>query len=317
LQALNPVRKTVGQLTYVAGFHLTSDDARFGGLSGIEVLGDGSLLTVTDKGALVWIALGKDGVTPMGAQIAAMQDAKGRSFPGKSDADAEGLAVLGEMALVSFEGKHRVLAYNIGRCSAAARGAPVGWSLTPAFAKAKMSVDGNRGAEALAITPEGYLFIGVETKAGKASALSARPLEAAPDFQLAIGENAPELVGLDLIPAGANDADVRAFELHRSLSPLAGDAIMIIETYLERDFDQSNLPARILNEADERSRVTFRIKSTRTLAEMNLLLTIDNFEGIAAQQLPDGRVRLFIVSDDNFSANQRTLLMVFDIAKRG
>ena len=46
---------------------------------------------------------------------------------------------------------------------------------------------------------------------------------------------------------------------------------------------------------------------------MNLLVTIDNFEGIAARQMPDGRVRLFIVSDDNFSASQRTLLMVYDV----
>jgi hypothetical protein len=41
-------------------------------------------------------------------------------------------------------------------------------------------------------------------------------------------------------------------------------------------------------------------------------VTIDNFEGIAAKQMPDGRVRLYIVSDDNFSDSQRTLLMVFD-----
>jgi len=46
---------------------------------------------------------------------------------------------------------------------------------------------------------------------------------------------------------------------------------------------------------------------------MNLLLTIDNFEGIAARRLSDGRVRLYVISDDNFSGRQRTLLMVFDV----
>jgi hypothetical protein len=29
--------------------------------------------------------------------------------------------------------------------------------------------------------------------------------------------------------------------------------------------------------------------------------------------MPDGHIRLFIISDDNFSASQRTLLMVFDV----
>ena len=53
------------------------------------------------------------------------------------------------------------------------------------------------------------------------------------------------------------------------------------------------------------------------LAQMNLFVTIDNFEGIAAGEMPDGRVRLYVIADDNFSAKQRTLLMVYDVAKRG
>ena len=90
-----------------------------------------------------------------------------------------------------------------------------------------------------------------------------------------------------------------------------------METDFERYLDQADLPAKVVSEADERSHYRFRQTSSRALAQMNVLLTIDNFEGIAAKELPDGRVRLFIVSDDNFSASQRTLLMVFDVAKRG
>jgi hypothetical protein len=44
---------------------------------------------------------------------------------------------------------------------------------------------------------------------------------------------------------------------------------------------------------------------------------MDNFEGVAARRMPDGRVRLYIVSDDNFSASQRTLLMIFDVVNPG
>ena len=49
---------------------------------------------------------------------------------------------------------------------------------------------------------------------------------------------------------------------------------------------------------------------------MNILLTIDNYEGLAAHKLPDGRVRLYVISDNNFSKSQRTLFMVFDVAAK-
>ena len=94
---------------------------------------------------------------------------------------------------------------------------------------------------------------------------------------------------------------------------MSGNAITVVETVLERHLDQSNLPARVVDEIDERARWDFRIKSSRVLAEMNLLVTIDNYEGISAKAMPDGHIRLFIISDDNFSASQRTLLMVFDV----
>ncbi|RAK51540.1 esterase-like activity of phytase family protein [Phenylobacterium deserti] len=41
-------------------------------------------------------------------------------------------------------------------------------------------------------------------------------------------------------------------------------------------------------------------------------LSMDNFEAIAAVPQPDGRLRFYILSDDNFSDAQRTLLLAFD-----
>ena len=40
----------------------------------------------------------------------------------------------------------------------------------------------------------------------------------------------------------------------------------------------------------------------------------DNFEGIALQRRDGGGIRLWLISDDNFSASQRTLLYAFDLA---
>jgi hypothetical protein len=41
-------------------------------------------------------------------------------------------------------------------------------------------------------------------------------------------------------------------------------------------------------------------------------MTIDNFEGLAAVSGPGGRVRFYLISDDNFNDAQRTLLLAFD-----
>nr|WP_246347505.1 esterase-like activity of phytase family protein [Brevundimonas basaltis] len=48
------------------------------------------------------------------------------------------------------------------------------------------------------------------------------------------------------------------------------------------------------------------------LVELSLPSTVDNFEGIAAVRRGDG-VRLYILSDDNGSERQRTLLLAFDV----
>jgi hypothetical protein len=315
LQTLNPARKTVGELTFVAGYHLTSPDPRFGGLSGLDVLDDGNLLAVSDVGDLVWIDLGKDGLTPVAGRIASLRDAAGTELRGKADGDAEGLAVNGGMALVSFERNHRVLAYDIGKCGAAARGAPImfegfGRPLPTAFAAAQIAVDENRGAEALAVTPDWMLLTGLETLVEGSGPLSARAIEAPPVFDLRVESGAPEFVGLDVITDGDR---LRAFSLHRSTNPLDSNAITISETDFVSARDQTNLPRNQISEIAERAHDRIRKTATRRLAELNIWLTIDNFEGIAARRMPDGHVRLYVISDDNFKSSQRTLLFVFDL----
>jgi hypothetical protein len=318
LQSLNPSRKQAGELTFVAGYQLTSPDKRFGGLSGADLLDNGNLLAVSDQGDFVWIDLAEDGLRPVAARIASMRDAVGNPLRGKADGDSEGLAVNGGMALVSYERNHRVLAFDVGRCGSAARGAPIvfggyGEPLSEAFGDARIRADANQGPEALAVTRDWQLFTGVETKIGDQSPLSARPIEARPDFDLRIGKGAPEFVGLDLVEADSKT--VRAFSLHRSFSPLAGNAIVIFETEFRRVQDPAGIPRRVVSEIDERSHDRFEAGPARKLAELGILLNVDNFEGIAAKPLADGRVRLYLISDDNFSVTQRTLLFVFDAPK--
>ncbi len=320
LQMVNPMRKTIGELSFVGGFHLTSKDRRLGGLSGLDLLDDGRLLAVSDAGEFVWIALEDDGTTPVSASIAGMSDQVGQPVRGKTRGDAEGLAVMDGVALVSFEGDHRVLAFGVGQCGADARGVPVALKaggLPAAMARQSINAGGNEGVEALAVAPDWFMMAGVESKAGDASAVSVRPVEAAPEFDIRIGEGAPGVVGLDLVANVVGDGGFTAYSLHRSTRALASEVIVLVETEFARDLGQSDLPARITNEMDQRSRVRFRPVASRKLAAMNLLLTMDNFEGVAARRMPDGRVRLYVVSDDNFSSSQRTLLMIFEVANPG
>jgi hypothetical protein len=48
-----------------------------------------------------------------------------------------------------------------------------------------------------------------------------------------------------------------------------------------------------------------------TLGRLSGSDTIDNMEALVAEAAPDGTVLLTVVSDDNFSAAQRTLLLQF------
>ncbi len=318
LSPLNPGQTHIGQLDFVAGFHLVSSDTRFGGLSGLDLLPDGNLLAISDQGDFVWIDLAADGVTPVAARLSSMHDASGQTFGDKTESDAEGLAVNGGMALVSFERDHRILAFDLGKCGAAARGAPIvfgdhGIALPKAFAAAGLAPSENSGVEPLAVTDDWYLLAGLETLDAGSGPLSVRPIEAGPRYDLRVEKGAPDFVGLDVLPAEPGRLDLRAFTLHRGFSPATGVSITISESTLLREIDQSGLPARRLTELEERARERFSVASTRRLAQLGILQTIDNFEGLAARQMPDGHVRLYIISDNNFSDRQRTLLMVFDL----
>lgn len=319
LQVLNPMRRSVGMLTFVAGFHLTSVDSRFGGFSGLDLQNETRLLTVTDAGDLIGFDLADDGLTPVRAHIGRLRDSRGVAFVAKSEADAEGIAVSGDVAFISFEGMHRVLAYNIGSCGASARGVTVvdTTAFSDAFSRAGLEAGPNRGVEGLAVSTDWKLFIGLETRNGQASLISARPFDALPEFNVPIGYGAPDLVGLDLLPAGEGGRDIRLFSLHRSSDAFANNAISLVETYLEAKPDPAPPPGPQGLSAHRSRHPGYALKTSRVLAEMNLLVTIDNFEGLAVRSLPDGGVRIFLISDDNFSLRQRTLLMIYDLRSQG
>ncbi len=50
-----------------------------------------------------------------------------------------------------------------------------------------------------------------------------------------------------------------------------------------------------------------------TMAEFRPPLTVDNFEGVEARRGAKGETLIYLISDDNFNAEQRTLLMMFEL----
>ncbi|MDJ0922200.1 MAG: esterase-like activity of phytase family protein [Henriciella sp.] len=267
----------IAGLVFAGAWHLTADNPSFGGLSGLDTLRSGSLLAVSDAGAFVQIGIDPDTGAPDGlGSISYMLGAEGRQLKGKTSADAEGLVFKNGLALVSFERDHRIEAFDLEGCGAAARAARV--ADLPGQVEGE-DVPNNRGAEALSFDDQ--LFIGFEFR-GPKGAPTTRLMEDG-SLDLSLYERPPAFhlqTGSDLENGG------RA-TVFRAYDPVRGNRILVEVTT-----------------ADGRTGEA-RLKSP---------LPVDNFEGIAFGTNPESQTRIWLISDDNFNPdNQRTLLFAFDV----
>ena len=281
----------VGRLRFRGGLALSSSDAGFGGLSGMEIGQDGRLLAVSDRGEWFSAKLRLDEAGGLigleEPRLALLRDLEGETPRRGEDNDAEGVAQLpdGRYA-VSFEHSQTIRIYDFNRdgpFGAASPGPPLGGveRLAP-----------NGGLEALAVGGDGDLIIGAERVTGRDTWIwrtapgAHEPAAPQARYALAFGF---ALVGLDRLPNG----DMVALE--RFYMPTLGARSRIV-SFSEQALDSAS------GEID---------KQEWALLEGDLAL--DNFEAISAVQNPDGGARLYIVSDDNFSPRQRTLLYAFDV----
>jgi len=258
---------------------LTDPDPRFGGLSGIELDADGTRIAmVGDKGILVTGRLKRQGDRITGAElhIADLHDKHGKVLKGGFLADAEGLAFDGQGGfLVSFEGLHRIKRYAAP--DAPSRNGP----RCPQFRRLQK----NSGLEALARAPDGTVYA-IPERSGRWK----RPFPVYRmrgrrcDARLRIPRRGTFLVtGADFGP----------------------DGMLYI---VERSFQLIGFATRIRR---------FAVRGNRIADEEVLMETghgaIGNLEGIAVWRDPAGSIRLTLVSDDNFSFFQRTLLIEFRV----
>lgn len=269
--------KNITGMTLSGAWQLESDNSEFGGLSGLDVLGSGSLIAVTDDGKFAWIGIDPETGAPDGlGGIAYLRGETGDIYPNKRAADAEDLVFRDGLAFVSFEQDHRIAAYDLESCGVAARAAPV---VSVDRVIGGNVLENNRGPEALAFA-EQTLMVGFETHNKGGSPIGRVLIDGTlADLEYTNQPSFYLLTGMD-----AQDGLVAS--VFRAYDPVRG------------------------------SRAILRIESTSGLiAEANLKapLPVDNFEGVAIGSSPDGTPRIWLISDDNFSSSQRTLLLALDL----
>ena len=275
--------KAVGCLALRAGLTLSAGGGGFGGYSDIVLTGpDGAATILSDNAHMMHLRLLTDdegdavGVADTELRVLHERDGSGL---GKRDGDGEGLAWLGGGYAVSFEGEHR-----IARMDAAGKlGAP----LRPTARLAEV-FGGNSGLEALTVLPDGRLLAMSEGLDADGTAVV---LRGDLGTQLSDWDRARyrPAKGFNVTGAATDSLTGDLFVLERAYSPWRGARMRIVRVPKD-GLDDDALAGR-------------------ELTRMGFLEGVDNMEGIAAARTEAGDLRLYLVSDDNYSAAQRTVLL--------
>lgn len=289
-------RIRVGRLVWRGGLELVSGDRRFGGLSGLRLSDDATrAFAIADEGRWVEFSLrtGADGsLTGVGdGRIGAIAGRDGGSLGGeKVRGDAEGLAALPDgTLLISFERDHRLNRYAGWPPVAAPEAVPAPPGHTP---------QANEGMEALTALPDGRLLAMSEGLTAERDGATVW------QGMLAADASAPDWQAFhlpqdsDLAPVAARPGpDGRyLYWLERGYSMLAG-----LRVKLKRAPLALVQPGALLQPEE--------------LAFLKAPLTLDNFEGLWLHRGSAGETLVTLLSDDNYSGMQRTLLVRFELAE--
>lgn len=291
----DPIRH-FGTLTFLGGLVLTSRDRRFGGLSGLVASDDGGdLLVVSDDGAWIALRLNQDADgTPLGvaaARIDARLGPDGTPPASKTAGDAEALTQDGDGYLVSVETERRLLFYPGPDPTGAT---PKRWALP----KEAGCVPGNGGIEAIAVAPP------ASPVAGSLVMFSERGCTSGP---VAMGNGALPvwLTG----PKGTRrlrlvkDGDFRPTDA----AFLPGGDLLLLERRYNGGFDIGMRIRRLPRDAFAGTAPL----DGPVLIEADFAFEIDNMEGLAVSRDRYGRPLITLISDDNKSLLQRTVLLRF------
>jgi hypothetical protein len=288
----DPSRRRFGALEFRGGLSLSSSYRQFGGLSALHVGADGaSFLSLSDKGR--WfrgrIVYRDDHPASLAdVETAALLGPGGVPLAQRGWYDSESLAQDGNTVYVGIERVHQIVRFDFAKGGLAARGQPIA---TPAAVK---TLPSNKGIEGLVLVPRGWPL------AGTLIAFSERGLDRAGNLlAFLIGGKSPGTFTVKR----TNDFDI-------SDSALLPDGDVLI---LERKFSwTSGLAIRIRRIALESIKPDALVDGA-ALFEADMGYDIDNMEGLAVHRTDAGDIILTMISDDNFSPLQRTLLLQFKL----
>lgn len=279
----------LGPLEFRGGMVLTSTSKVFGGISGMSLSAGGvGLFAITDKG--IWLAaqIESDGDRPIGLSnvtATAMLSEDGRKLAQIGRGDAESLARTSDGYVAGIERKQEIWAFA---------------GADPRLARGKMVVSGgelarldsNAGLEGLIAGPFGIIAVAEHSPddptilPGFIFAPSAKP-----------------------VPAGSFTIE-RIGEFSATDLALSDDGMVYL---LERRFDMLRGVAMRIRRFPLTGIVPGATIKGEVLIEANRLASIDNMEALAIHRNAAGETILTLMSDDNFSGLQRTIMLRFAV----
>src|SRR5882724_843659 len=295
LNPSDPQQTAVGALEYVAGFALVSTAPEWGGYSGMVMAPDGSsLLAVSDVGHWIKLELKHDAAGKLiavgAARLEPLLDEAGKPVEGKEWSDAEEITLLSNRIyapeverrfVVAFERHHRVWSY------ASVDGVPAGPAQPIAVPGAVSSLPQNSGLEAIKGSDRGELRL------------------------IAEGDPDPQWGSRGWWSGKDNDWTEFTVERSEGFEPTGlGQSDTSELLLLERRYTEADGPAARISLLTPTFTRPSRLAGY-TLAVLRRPLTVDNFEAMATRYGEKGALYIYLLSDDNQSDTQRTLLLQF------
>lgn len=282
----DPARVQVGELHYLGGWQLSSGERRFGGISSL-LANHGSFVAIGDSGNIMRFRLDPKGRVSGQPVFELAQGPGTDSRKSKRDSESSTRDPATGQIWIGFEGANELWRYSPDLLRGEAHVKPPEMADWPP----------NTGPEALVRLRDGRFLVFSEEaelpNGANAGLLYAGDPTAGNLVPLRFGYRAPP--GYAVTDA-AELPDGRLLILHRRFTLLDGVSakLAIVDV---RGIDAGR---------------TIAGKEIATLAPP---LTVDNMEGLAVER-EQGRTIVWIASDDNFSAVQRTLLLKFALEDR-
>ncbi|MHA1599305.1 MAG: esterase-like activity of phytase family protein, partial [Alphaproteobacteria bacterium] len=281
-----PEQDRIGRLIWRGGIEISASYKKFGGFSGLLISADGTSLTaVSDSGFWVTANITHDAdgfLTGLAdAQYRRLRGTNGKTVKGKIDQDAEAMTEMADGSIVvAYERNHRIWRYP-------PRDTPLRGKAEPLPAPIGLDeLKKNGGIEALVTLADDSVLALVEGKDDEAvgTAFLWRGGVWQPLRYQRYGSYRPS--GAARLPNG----DLLVLE--RRFTLLEGVGIRLVR-----------VPAETV--------VAGALLQPVEVARLLPPLTIDNMEAVDVHQNERGETLVYLLSDDNFSIIQRTLLLMF------